>query len=65
MQIYLICYYLFIIITVSYRNMNYEKACILYCIGALYSQLGNSENRTTSEGVKRACNHFKVKKKIL
>ncbi|CEP08994.1 hypothetical protein, partial, partial [Parasitella parasitica] len=38
--------------------MNYEKACVLYSIGAVYSQLGNAENRSTTEGVKRACNYF-------
>ncbi|CDH53916.1 ph signal transduction protein [Lichtheimia corymbifera JMRC:FSU:9682] len=42
----------------SHRNMHYEKACVLYCIGAMYSQLGNAENRLTTEGVKRACNFF-------
>lgn len=43
---------------VLHRNMNYEKACILYSIGCLYSQLGNSENRSTTDGVRRACNYF-------
>ncbi|CAO0801388.1 unnamed protein product [Mucor circinelloides] len=38
--------------------MNYEKACVLYSIGAVYSQLGNAENRSTTEGIKRACNYF-------
>lgn len=49
-----------IIILVLHRNMNYEKACVLYSIGAVYSQLGNAENRSTTEGVKRACNYFQV-----
>ncbi|KAG1469178.1 hypothetical protein G6F56_003405 [Rhizopus delemar] len=40
--------------------MNYEKACILYSIGAIYSQLGNAENRSTTEGIKRACNYFQA-----
>lgn len=40
--------------------MHYEKACVLYCIGALYSQLGNAENRLSGESVKRASNHFQV-----
>ncbi|CAO3587926.1 unnamed protein product [Absidia cylindrospora] len=44
---------------VSHRNMIYEKACVLYSVGSMYSQLGNSENRLSAEGVKRACNHFK------
>ncbi|CEI95311.1 hypothetical protein RMCBS344292_09501 [Rhizopus microsporus] len=43
---------------IAHRNMNYEKACILYSIGAIYSQLGNAEDRSTTEGVKRACNYF-------
>ncbi|KAI9014540.1 BRO1-like domain-containing protein [Phycomyces nitens] len=43
---------------VSHRNMNYEKACILYDIGSTYSQLGNAEDRVTAESVKRACNYF-------
>ncbi|KAG2231674.1 hypothetical protein INT48_005157 [Thamnidium elegans] len=43
---------------VLHRNMNYEKACVLYSIGAVYSQLGNAENKSTTEGVKRACNYF-------
>jgi hypothetical protein len=33
---------------------------VLFNIGAMYSQLGISENRTTPEGVKRACQHFQV-----
>ncbi|KAF7721506.1 pH-response regulator protein palA/rim20, partial [Apophysomyces ossiformis] len=50
---------------VSHRNMNYEKACVLYSIGAMYSQLGNSENRRTTEGVKKACNYFQVRDKVM
>jgi hypothetical protein len=46
--------------TVSHRNMNYEKACVLYSIGAVYSQLGIAEERATTEGVKRACKYFQV-----
>ncbi|OZJ06787.1 hypothetical protein BZG36_00149 [Bifiguratus adelaidae] len=43
---------------ICHRNLNYEKACILYNIGAMYSQLGSSENRSAGEGVKRACGYF-------
>ncbi|CAG8511892.1 16671_t:CDS:10 [Acaulospora morrowiae] len=42
----------------AHRNFYYEKACVLFNIGAMYSQLGISENRSTPEGVKRACQHF-------
>ncbi|CAO3682458.1 unnamed protein product [Umbelopsis vinacea] len=43
---------------IAYRNLNYEKACILYSIAAMQSQLGNSENRATAEGVRKACMYF-------
>ncbi|KAF9581619.1 pH-response regulator protein palA/rim20 [Lunasporangiospora selenospora] len=42
----------------SFRNMYYERACICFNIGAMYSQLGNNEIRSTPEGLKRACAHF-------
>ncbi|KAF9913213.1 pH-response regulator protein palA/rim20 [Lobosporangium transversale] len=42
----------------SFRNMYYERACICFNIGAMYSQLGNNENRSTVEGLKRACSYF-------
>ncbi|GJJ71973.1 programmed cell death 6-interacting protein [Entomortierella parvispora] len=42
----------------SFRNMYYERACICFNIGAMYSQLGNNENRNTAEGLKRAYAHF-------
>ncbi|KAK9722599.1 pH-response regulator protein palA/rim20, variant 2 [Basidiobolus ranarum] len=40
------------------KNLHYERACILFNIGAMYSQLGQAENRSSSEGLKRACQHF-------
>ncbi|KAJ2964193.1 hypothetical protein NQZ79_g843 [Umbelopsis isabellina] len=43
---------------VAYRNLNYEKACVLYSIAAMQSQLGIAENRATEEGVRRACMYF-------
>ncbi|KAL1921126.1 uncharacterized protein VTP21DRAFT_10842 [Calcarisporiella thermophila] len=43
---------------ISHRNLYYEKACILFNIGSMYSQLGNAENRATSDGLKRACQYF-------
>ncbi|KAF9964276.1 pH-response regulator protein palA/rim20 [Mortierella alpina] len=42
----------------SFRNMYYERACICFNIGAMYSQLGNSEIRSSAEGLKRAYAHF-------
>ncbi|KAJ3022133.1 pH-response regulator protein palA/rim20 [Thoreauomyces humboldtii] len=44
--------------SVTSFNSNYEKASILFNIGAMYSQLGASENRSTAEGLKRACMYF-------
>jgi programmed cell death 6-interacting protein len=45
---------------VAYRNLNYEKACVLYSIAAMQSQLGISENRATADGVRKACMYFQV-----
>ncbi|KFH63495.1 hypothetical protein MVEG_10904 [Podila verticillata NRRL 6337] len=42
----------------SFRNMYYERACVCFNIGAMYSQLGNNENRGTPEGLKRAYAYF-------
>ncbi|KAF9926352.1 pH-response regulator protein palA/rim20 [Mortierella alpina] len=42
----------------SFRNMYYERACICFNIGAMYSQLGNNEIRSSAEGLKRAYAHF-------
>ncbi|KAG0100609.1 pH-response regulator protein palA/rim20 [Podila epicladia] len=44
--------------TYSFRNMCYERACVCFNIGAMYSQLGNNENRGTPEGLKRAYAYF-------
>ncbi|TPX67068.1 hypothetical protein SpCBS45565_g04044 [Spizellomyces sp. 'palustris'] len=44
--------------SVSSFSLNFEKACVLFNIGAMYSQLGASENRSTAEGLKRAAMFF-------
>ncbi|XP_050667403.1 tyrosine-protein phosphatase non-receptor type 23 isoform X2 [Leptidea sinapis] len=48
-----------------YANMNctmsdikFEMACILYNIGALHSQLGSLEGRTSADSLKVACQHY-------
>ncbi|KAJ3185229.1 pH-response regulator protein palA/rim20 [Gaertneriomyces sp. JEL0708] len=43
---------------VSSFNMGYEKACVLYNVGAMYSQLGIAENRASADGLKRASQYF-------
>ncbi|KAK9474360.1 BRO1-like domain-containing protein [Dipodascopsis tothii] len=43
---------------VKHKDVQFERANVLYNIGAMYSQLGFQENRTNSEGLKRACQHF-------
>ncbi|CAG8593435.1 9056_t:CDS:10, partial [Scutellospora calospora] len=43
---------------VAHKNFYYERACVLFNIGAMYSKLGIAESRLTPEGVKRACQHF-------
>ena len=44
--------------TVMFSNLNSEMANVLYNIGALHVALGNKEDRTSSESMKTACNHF-------
>lgn len=43
---------------VSENNLRFELANVLYNLAALYSQLAVSLNRSTSEGLKSACNYF-------
>ncbi|KAL9125583.1 MAG: hypothetical protein Q9217_005233 [Psora testacea] len=43
---------------ISQNNLRFELANILYNLAALYSQLAVSLNRSTSEGLKSACNYF-------
>ncbi|KAK9239551.1 BRO1-like domain-containing protein [Lipomyces kononenkoae] len=43
---------------VSHNDLQFERANILYNLGALYSQLGFEENRSTGDGLKRACQGF-------
>ncbi|CAG8808105.1 36878_t:CDS:10, partial [Gigaspora margarita] len=43
---------------ISHKNFYYERACVLFNIGAMYSKLGISESRLTPEGVKKACQYF-------
>lgn len=40
------------------NNLRFELANVLYNLAALYSQLAVSLNRSTSEGLKSACNYF-------
>jgi len=42
----------------SENNLRFELVNILYNLAALYSQLAVSLNRSTSEGLKSACNYF-------
>ncbi|KAL2041235.1 hypothetical protein N7G274_006180 [Stereocaulon virgatum] len=43
---------------VSQNNLRFELANVLFNLAALYSQLAVSMNRSTSEGLKSACNYF-------
>ena len=43
---------------VSESNIRYELANILFNLASLYSQLACSVNRSTSDGLKAACNYF-------
>ncbi|CRG85458.1 pH-response regulator protein palA/RIM20 [Talaromyces islandicus] len=43
---------------ISENNLRFELANILFNLAALYSQLAYSLNRTTTDGLKQACNYF-------
>lgn len=43
---------------ISQNNLRFELANVLFNLAALYSQLAVSLNRSTSDGLKSACNHF-------
>ncbi|XP_046962007.1 tyrosine-protein phosphatase non-receptor type 23 [Vanessa cardui] len=42
----------------SLADIKFEMACILYNIGALHTQLGSSEPRTSADSLKSACQHY-------
>jgi hypothetical protein len=44
-------------------SITYEKACVLFNLGALLNQLGTLQNRNTSDGLKAACGYFQVRMK--
>ena len=44
----------------SQNNLRFELANILFNLAALYSQLAMACNRTTSDGLKTACNYFSL-----
>ncbi|XP_044266202.1 tyrosine-protein phosphatase non-receptor type 23 [Tribolium madens] len=39
-------------------DIRFELMCILYNIGALHTQLGALDSRTSADGLKMACTHF-------
>ncbi|KKY22940.1 putative ph-response regulator protein pala rim20 [Diplodia seriata] len=40
------------------NNVRFELANVLFNLAAMYSQLATSTNRTTTDGLKQACNQF-------
>ncbi|EON68828.1 hypothetical protein W97_08086 [Coniosporium apollinis CBS 100218] len=43
---------------ISQNNLRFELANIVYNLAAMYCQLATSSNRSTSDGLKAACNYF-------
>lgn len=43
---------------VHLSNLLYERAAVLFNLAALYSQLGNMEDRSVPEGISRSVNHY-------
>ncbi|KAK8175603.1 BRO1-like domain-containing protein [Phyllosticta citrichinensis] len=50
---------------ISENNIRFELANIVFNLAAMYSQLANSTDRTTSDGLKLACNYFCVSAGVL
>ncbi|ORX41792.1 BRO1-domain-containing protein [Piromyces finnis] len=44
--------------TMSIKSIQYEKASVLFNLGALYSQLGTIQNTNTTDGLKKASFYF-------
>lgn len=44
----------------SYNSLVYERAGVLFNLGALYCQLGATEDRTTPQGLKQAIKFYQV-----
>lgn len=40
------------------NNLNYEKACVLYRLAGFYSLLGSLQSSISTEGIRKACQHF-------
>lgn len=47
-------------IIVSSVNIRFEEACVLFNVAACYVQLAGIESRSSSEGLKKACNYYMV-----
>ena len=43
------------------RNLTYERAAVLFNLGALHCQLGLSEDRASPQGLKKALACFQVR----
>ena len=47
-------------IPITLTNLVYERASVIFNLAALYSQLAEGENRSTSDGIKRAAANYQV-----
>jgi hypothetical protein len=46
--------------TTAQYSIHYEKACVLFNIAAISSQIAEVQNRTTPEGLKKASHFFQL-----
>lgn len=42
------------------KNLLFERASIVFNLAALYSQLAGTEDRSNSQGIRRAINHYQA-----
>lgn len=50
---------------VSFSNLLYERAAVLFNLAALQSQLGAAEDRSTVQGLKQAILLYQVRERAL
>jgi len=48
-------------VPIKLKNLVFEQASVLFNLAALYSQLSAEEDRSTTDGIKRAAANYQVR----
>lgn len=44
--------------SITQHSVGFEKACLIFCLGAVLSQIADTQNRFQADGLKIACNYL-------